>query len=426
MKLDGFKGLRARHPFASQVGMLTVGRAGAALFSALWMIAAARLLPREVFGDLALLLAVGAVGSVIADGGYSTALNHLVARMGRTSWLPVRQVLRTRLLAALVTAFITAVAYLAVADSKDPLVPAVFTLSLLATTVHSTVTAALRGAGEVGFEAWNELLSRLGVLVIATLWISSGGGLLAAVTVYAIADLVSAGIMIFLFHRRCLPEPQTSLQPSLSPRAVAPLAAAGLLGVLIARLDLWVLALLGSASAVADYAAASRLLEAVLLPAGAIAAMVLARTALLSFGERLVVLRRLVTWAAGVTLPCAALLALAGSSVVRVVFGQAFSEAANVLPILMLSTGPAVVVLVIGPVLATSDRRRFLACIAACLAVKLAMNLSLIPAFGIAGAAWAAVFAQISLAVLLRRYLLRRPEIDLSSKVMNREAVQLA
>lgn len=415
----------ASHPFASRIAVLIVGRAGASLFSALWLVIAARFLPREVFGDLALILAVGGITSVIADGGYSIALNHSVARCGHISWPSVHAVIRTRLVAGLAAAFVTAGAYLAVADDRDPLVPAVFALSLLATTVHSTGTTALRGIGKVKIEAWNEVCSRLSVLIVGTTCLARGGGLLAAVIVYTAADLFSAALIGPYLRRHCKAESVAAIDPSLSLRAVAPLAVAAVAGALFARVDLWLLALLDSSLAVADYAAASRLLEAVLLPAGAISAMVLGRVSHLGAEERTLVLRRLLTSAMAIAVSSAAVLTLAGPPIVTLVYGPGFSGAATTLPVLMLSAGPAAVVLVLAPAAATAQRARFLWCVTTCLGMKVALNLALVPILGSRGAAWAAAISHVALALLLRRNL-RRPSPSTVSAARKEGVPQLA
>ena len=64
--------------------------------------------------------------------------------------------------------------------------------SVLATPVYEMVLGARRGLGRLGAEAINESASRMVVVAVGIPVVLMGGSLRAAVSAYAVADLLSA------------------------------------------------------------------------------------------------------------------------------------------------------------------------------------------------------------------------------------------
>ena len=383
---------------------LAGGRILAALLSWIWLVVAARHLTVEEFGNLALLLAIGAVVSVVGDLGLPLVLMKHVTEDQRTAWTALTVTVRKRLVAGAVASALATAAFAATsAPGGSLLLPAVYAVSIVSTTVHTSVSAALRAVGSARAEAVNEAVSRLGVLVLGSFLLVRGGGLLAAVATYAVADLASAAVLGLTAHRRLAGGTAPVDREQFAIGRTGPLAVGSILGALYNRLDVWLLAVLGGAQSVAVYAASYRLLDGLLLPAGAASALVVPRTASAGVRQRNEVIHRSLRTLMLVVLPAALVLAVFAAPVLAKTFGPAYRGGEGILAILLLSAAPAVAVLLLAPVAALAHPRAFLRIVVASLALNGMANLSLIPTLGAAGAAWATVISQALLATLLWR-----------------------
>lgn len=387
-------------PIARQFGGLTGARSAAAALSFLWLAIAARQLPLAAFADLALLLSLGAITSVMADFGFSLVLNDAVAADPARGQSTLRVVLRCRLiLAALAVALMTGL-YLLVANDRNPAVPAVFAVSIGATAWYTSCSAALRGAGSVTPEAVNEVLSRLFVLVMGSALLVSGAGLLAAVATYAVADLASAAILT-LAARRLLAADAAVDRSRLRWARMLPLGFATLAGVAYYRLDLWLLALLADAQQVARYSVCFRVLDVLILPAGALAMVAVGSTARLNSRHAVRMADRMAALLGVLALPAVVPLAVFPGTLLRVGFGPLYTPGADVLRLLTLAVLPSIGVLVWAPLVSLRGTG-ILAVTVASLMGNVVLNLLLIPRMGANGAALATVLGQTAYAVLLR------------------------
>lgn len=413
-----------RRPFVRLLAGLTAGRLVAAAISAAWLVVAARLLTLTEFGDLALVLALGNMVAVAADLGVPLILTRAAAERASIGRSLVRRGLTRRMLGALpVTALLVAL-YNSAAHERSLLIPLTFGTSIAATAVYSSFTAVLRGQRRVALESWNEVISRLGVLLAGTLWLSQGGGVLAAVLIYSIADIASAVVVPRLASRLVVWSPDDDGGAHLSWTMTAPLAAADMLGVVYARLDTWLLALIAGAPKVALYAAAARLFEAAQLPARALSAMAVPFALRVPDCEPVAgapaargqhfrsATRRLSLGAVAITVPVALLVAVFATDILRLAFGPRYLEARAAVLMLMVATVPASIVLATAPLVATTRPIRFAASVLGALATNVTANLVLIPMMGSAGAALAAFVSAIVLATALLLALLTRPQDD--------------
>ena len=380
-----------------------MARTVAAALSAVWLVVAARNLPLAAFGDLALLLSLGVTLSFIGDLGLPLVLMDTCARRPGTARAALALVIRRRTAAATVAGAVTAAAYLVAAGDTRWTIPATFAVSMLATAGHTSASAALRAVGTVRAEALNEVVSRVAVLLLGGVWLARGGGLLAAVTVYAAVDIVSVLALVAVCRRRLPVAEGTVDQESFGLRATAPLAGGGLLANLYQRADVWVLALIAGPTSVAMYAAAYRLLDGLLLLPGAVAALVVPRTAGLPPGGRAVAGRRSAVRSVALVLPLSALVAALGRPVLELLFGASFSAAAPVLAVLMVSASAGAVVTVLSPLVGVAARRTYAVVMASALSVNLTLNVALVPRLGSMGAALATLASQVVLAVVLWR-----------------------
>jgi stage V sporulation protein B len=386
---------------ARQLSALTAGRAVAALFAAAWLVVAARMLTIRAFGDLALLLGLGAVFSVMGDLGLPLLLNAAVARKPCCAAGALRQVIWRRLAAGSAASALVGVLYMLAASERAVVIPLIFSVSLLSTTVYTSCTASLRAIGSVAPDGLNEALSRAGVLVAGWVTVAWGGGLLGAVAVYSGADLLSA----IALYATCLKRLPTDGVPvrsgTFSLRRAAPLAMASFAGIVYYRIDVWLLALMRGAPSVAVYAAGYRVLDGVLLPASAMAAIAVTHTAAAVGVNRARVTRRLAFSTLALTIPAAAVAFVLAPVLLGVLFGPAYAAGASTLQILLASTPLGTVAFVLAPIVAVAHRKRFAGCVTVALIVNVAGNIALIPSLGTVGAALMTLVGQALLASLL-------------------------
>lgn len=384
-------------------GRLAGGQAVASGLSAAWMIVAARQLGVRRFGELSLVLALAAVMGVVADLGMSLLLTRVGAESVAVDRRLFHSALLLRTVAGLPATGALILLYEASAPRPSTAVPAMAGISLVATGVYSSFTAVLRGRGDVGVEAWNEILSRLALLGGGVWWLSHGGGVLAAVSAYAAVDLVSAAVVPAVARLRIPWATPSQHRPRL--REALPLTLASTSGIIYNRIDVWLLALLSSVRQVGLYGMSTKLLDAVLLPARALSALALRFTVsseaqaegryrpgpgtALALGARAVLL----------TLPAAAALALVARPTVDFVFGPGFRGAVPIVELLMVAALPGAAVLALAPVVAASRPRPFVMLVLASLGVNVVANGVLIPLLQGKGAAAATLIGELGLAV---------------------------
>jgi O-antigen/teichoic acid export membrane protein len=387
--------------FARHVSTLGGGRVAAAFVSAAWMVVAARLLTTSEFGDLAVLLAVGAVVIVIGDLGYPFLLADAVSRSGQLSAATLAGVGRRRVVVGLVAAVVGSGLYLAVGSDRSPVIPLLFGVSLIATVVHSSVAAGLRGLGSFGPEAFSDVASRIGVLFVGWLVLASGGGVAGAVAVYAAADVLSLVGLTVVARRHLSPSDGIDLS-LLSIRRTWPLSTGRLLAALYNRGDTWLLAALRSPADAGLYAAPYRVLDGlVLIPRAAGAVAVTHAGESLRLGRGFWAPRRIALVAAAAMTVVVTPLILAAEPIVLAVFGEDFREAGPVFAVLAASAVPGSIVAVLAPLGGVRRGRPFAGIMGVVVVVNLTANLIVIPIAGPIGAAWVTLGVQLALAAIM-------------------------
>ncbi len=389
-----------------QVAALASGRTAAALLSALWFVVAARQLTTKEFGSLALLLSLAMMTAFMTDLGMSSLLAREVAGDASVARMAVARVVRTRIVLTLGVVALLGAAY-AVGGGVSPiLVPLVFAVSLLATTVHTTSAVALRALGRAGVEATNEVLARLFVLLAGSAVLVAGAGLIGAVVVYVVADVISAVVLGRVLAKTTHAERSRTDSIDLRIRSAWTVAASGVASSVYFRLDTWLLSSIKGTAVVARYGAAYRCFEALLLPATAVASLSVPHTATLSGAELRKRLRHLSRVSALVTAPLALVTAVAAGPLLRTVFGPQYAGSAHVLRILAVG---AVVSAAIAPLVTPLALRgsRVVRHVLVALGVNFVANLIVIPSAGATGAAVTTVACEALLLVLLNAELRR-------------------
>ena len=278
---------------------LTAAKIVASAASAIWVFVAARQLPIDAFGDLALLLALGVIAVAVADLGLSIVVPELIGAQAAGPRHVALKAARLRAGSGAVASLVVGVAYLTVASDRSILIPLVFAGSIIVTAIHHAMAAALRAVGSVGTEAITDVGSRCLVLGAGWIVLNSGHGLLGVAAVYAIADV--ATVVVFTVVLRSRGDEGTL--PPLPIRAIWKLALIIPFATVYWRLDVWLLAAHRQQRRRREYGAAYKLLDAGLLPPLALASLVAVRAARLASVELRTDLRRLCLGAARVRRP---------------------------------------------------------------------------------------------------------------------------
>ena len=380
---------------------LSAARGAAALVSMAWLIFAARELSLPVFGDLVLLLALGAMANTISDPGVQFFVERQAAVDREIDGRMIHGAIKHRLVVASGCVAATTVLYLFAARSDDLVVPLVFGISMLATPVYQVSLTAYRGLGRVSLDGINEVGSRLLVLVLGAALLSAGAGLRGAVAAYAIADVTSAACIYLVVRQRH----SRAAAPDAVPawRARVPIFAASIVVIVYYRVDTYLVGLLRDSAEAGLYGASYRFLEAILIPAGAVASIALAHTARHEPAYRAVRTRRLVSMAVLATVPLVVGGMVVAGPRLGTVFGPEFRSADLTLRVLLLSAPFAAGALAAMPVATLVDRSAVLRAAIGALALNTVGNLVLIPIAGGTGAAVATLASQAVFAVLLWR-----------------------
>lgn len=362
---------------------------GAAGVAAVWMVLAARLLDIRNFADLALAAALCAVAVQVADIGVAVQLPQAFAAGPEMPAAAIRQAFRRRLLGSIAVAPLLVGGFLAVAARPSFAVAAGFTVSAIATAMYGAGYVALRALDAYGLETVLEPAGRVVVLALGAYVAASGRGLVWIAWSYALADLVLLAVIAAVVYRRCR---ATGGGPPLG--RLTWLAAAGPIGMVYWRADIWLLAALATSRQVAFYGSSYRLLDAALLPALVLAQLFLAPFARCEPERRWALLMRWVRGSALAMLPFAAVAATFGRPLLTTLFGRDYAGASTALTILAIAGPLTAVAFLLTAALAVIDPRSYVGLAVLALAVNLVGNVLFARHFGAAGAATVTVVSQ--------------------------------
>jgi len=298
------------------------------------MIIAARLLDLADFADLALAAALCTMAVQVADIGVAVQLPQAFAAGTGTPVAAIRQAFRRRLLGSLAVAPLLIGGFLAVAARPSFPVAAGFAVSAVATAVYGAGYVALRALDAYGLETVLEPAGRVVVLALGVYVALSARGLVWIAWSYALADLVLLAVIAGVLHHRCR---RTSGGPQLG--RVTSIVAAGPIGMVYWRADIWLLAALATSRQVALYGSSYRLLDAALLPALVLAQLFLAPFARCEPKRQWALLVRWVRGSVVAMLPFALVAAVFGRQILTLLFGGDYAGGSTALALLAVA-GP--------------------------------------------------------------------------------------
>ncbi len=387
---------------------------------ALGLLLLVRELPREDFGNLALVLALVQTVATVADAGFARVLVRDVARSRADKGAVVRRLLFVRARA---------------------LLPVVAGSVLLLLIIPTPLTAGLAALALVylgceslsyGFENAAIGIERPWRFVAAQAL--GGAALLGGLAALAVADAVTLGRALGVlaaasalkllghltaWHRTLAARPLLTLAPARELyRQALPFLGLAVLATLYYRAGVIALHGVRGADETASYGAAVRVLDVVAIGAGIAYAAVAPAWSRTHAARPDAVWRlwlRMVRRAAAVVIPAAVLLAASAPIIARVLFGAEYEHSAGA-DLRVLAPGAALMVLqaITAAVVFMGDERRSVVWLTgvnvlACVAASIALS----AAFGSTGAALALTLSELlsflTFAVLIRRRY-RRPD----------------
>lgn len=392
---------RGRSLIGGGSAVLAVKIAAAAISFGL-ALAIPRAFGRDATGVFFLSLTVVVVASTVAALGLDRAIVRFVSvGAGRADWPTVEAVYR-RSVAASGTAAVAVGAVLWLAAPwvatrlfGDPEVGPVLRILAVATPaatlllVHAAALRSLRRP--VAADAIAVVAVPLGVLLYVAAAGSSVGISSAAVAYVAVSFAALAAAAVW--WRRSAPRPERGGDANLRRMlaTAGPLLVVTSMGLVVTWTDILMVGVFESVGEVAVYVVASRTARVLATSLAAGNAILEPRFALLYSEGRLdeigVLARRAAAILAAVTLPGVLVLTVFRDQVLGL-FGEGFESGAAVLVILTLAQLVNVGAGAVGPILAmTGNEKPFQYAAMGAAAVNVALNVLLIPTFGIEGAA---------------------------------------
>jgi O-antigen/teichoic acid export membrane protein len=235
----------------------------------------------------------------------------------------------------------------------------------------------------------------------------AGGDVVAVAAVYLAGSLLAL-VLAFWFVLRRVVRPRVQIEPRrwwpLMATAL-PVGLAGAFGTVLFRVDTALLALFESDSVVGEYGAAFRLFETTFFlswSVGTATYPVFARLSSATEPTLTLVYERSLKLLAALTLPLAVGAAVLAEPLVRVLYGDAYAEAATALQLL----APAIMLyplthLAANMLIARNRQRAVAISMGVAAGFCVATNLVLIPLYSLNGAAATASLSQLVLAIAL-------------------------
>lgn len=281
--------------------------------------------------------------------------------------------------------------------------------SLLPTALYGLVQQAFAVRRRFVVTASAEAAVRVVTAVVTVAVVRAGVGMPWLVLLLALPAVLGCLTLLVVARSLSLPLPRPRLEPARARALLArglPIAASLALFAVYLRLDAVLLSVLSTQADVGLYGLAYRVVEAVLaVPA---LFMVVAYPALAAVKDEPAEFSRLTTLCArGLALVAGGVLVVAGTvapAIMVAIGGTGFRRGGGALALLLVSAAWSVGTALLGQVLILSGRTGYLLRFSACnVTANLALNMVLIPRFGVEGAAVATVLTEAAAVLVVGR-----------------------
>jgi|GEM_PF-2649632 len=318
---------------------LSAGKILAGMVSATWLIFLVRKIDKDEFAVVVLVLAFGALTSVLHDGGQLVLLAKAVAIRPDFKEELSFIVFKRRFAMAIMALAIVTIIY---SQTTNASVLTIFLIwpSVLASVGYSSIFAVVRVSGAVDLEAKNEFYSRLVLIVSGFTLLSWGLSAPKVIALYSAVDVLSF-IVVSHRHRELLgkksgPEAKTFAHQQLHWKVSSVVTISGAVGLLLSRTDPIFISALRGQDAVATFSVGVRFVEFLLVPAGTVIILKISKFAKTnSFSEIFKVVRSILIY----SLLAVCVLQVVASLLPNV-FGADYANAETPLRILAFSVIP--------------------------------------------------------------------------------------
>jgi len=396
-------------PLITSSVILTAGLFLAVVSGLVFHLMVARALGPADYGALTASVTYVALWAVLMEGGVSLALTReAAADPRRLSWAPRLLLWKSWLALTGVAGALTS-AWLLGFDSRVLVLVAIMALGMVGFSGMRLAFGVFRAIGSFAWEAGLSTLQKGAVVLLAAAALRLGTGVVGVAAAFTLSYAIGAGLALRRAWRAVSPARDLPSDVDRPPAGFffwtcIPLFASELLSNLYVKLDQIMLLRLRGPEETGLYAAAYRIVEALLLVvAGAMTVLFprLAGSARGAPGPFAADFARAwrTLWIGGLALAVNGW--LWAVSLLPIVFGGAYASAEAPLRILLASIPLAYVnALLTQSLVAKGRERRYAAGAALCAGVNLGLNLLLIPPWGATGAAWATIATEGVLLVI--------------------------
>ena len=376
---------------------LSAGKIFAGVVSATWLIFLVRKIDKNEFATVVLVLAFGALTSVLHDGGQLVLLAKAVAiRPDFKEELSYVVFKRRFVMAVLALAIVTII--FSQTSNASILTIVLIWPSVLASVGYSTIFAVVRVSGSVGLESKNEFYSRLVLMVSGVTLLSWGLSAPKVIALYSAVDVLSF-IIVSHRHRELLgkksgPEAKTFAHQQLHWRVSSVVTISGAVGLLLSRTDPVFISALRGQDAVATFSVGVRFVEFLLVPVGTVIVLKISKFSKTNSRDEIY---RVVKLMLGYGILAVCVLQLV-ASLLPYVFGEDYANAETPLRILAFSVIPNSVGSVFIAWLTIKSPSKSLAALSTGLISSVICHLILTSEYGTLGAAFTNLIANTAMA----------------------------
>jgi O-antigen/teichoic acid export membrane protein len=402
--------MRASRRIAVGALARSVGEIVAKVASLVLYIAIARELGDELFGEFFFALSLSTLLTVAAGLGFQGLLAREIAKDGREVDSLFWNVFALK--ATVLVPLLVIVGGVAAARGVPLEIAAAIVVIAISVGLDyqaSTYFAVFQGLERNHHVATSLIVNRISTMAMGLAVLAAGGGLLAVAAVVALGSLFGV-IIAHGLMRRYVVRPAFRVEPGRWPdliRIAFPLGLVTILNQALLRLNAVFLGFLAASSAVGDYGAASRLIEATMFVPWAFGPAILPWFSRHTGEDEISIARgyeMALKAMVALMLPVAAVFVIFAEPLIDLLYGAEFDGAVSQLQILGIMTVLYGLNAVTTVLLIARDRPgEFTKPAGAVLVAAIALNLILIPPYGGDGAAIALVLSSaLLLAVVFR------------------------
>lgn len=352
------------------------------------------------YGDFVAILALGSIVGVLVELGFVTLITRTVARRPSSASASLRRALRTQyaslpLMLAILFGLLTATGF----NGDSRLAGMLIGASIAFRSLKYSLRGACRGLERFEVEAAFLWIERVALLLVAgaTVWLGAG---LVGLGVAFLGVRAVDFLAMYLVVRRMAAATGDASSPSITLAASLPFATTDFLWNMYYQVDAVMLKALSTRHDTGLYGAAYRFVDIVqVLPRlVVVTAFPVMSVAWVEDRQRFERIRRrlqrLLTW---VALPILFALIVWPVSLITVLFGAEYAEAAPSLALLAFGSYFAFHSFLLQQILQTSGQERPLAvALGVTVAANVALNLLLVPRWGFLGASVATLLTEVA------------------------------